>query len=207
MSINDYLVISESEFNKNTDDLKFVQLGLSAETLKKIKAPSDMKNNIINDENKKYESKLRINNIPISDISESFLINNFFHKYMSMKSKDINYYKITNAIGNLWFKNNEILGIMYPNINSYFNNSLIGYNVAIKPDIVDKFYHVKKIWIVKLLINEKLNNDKIRIGLDIIKSSNKLNKNNDIIWEKDPYSIKLPTEFLNNKENTNICEK
>ena len=192
INIGDFLVIAELNLINPKHDDKLIQLGFTQNILRELGIPEEKIDQTTSVERELFPSRLKIDDISISDQSESYLFLDFFSKYMAMKRKDTNFYKITNAISETWFSDERIAGITYPNIDTnYYDNEdiLLGYNIAMKPLVVDKLYNVKKIWVLKLH-----NRDSTKLQLQVIKSSVSLDKNESIIWKEEPYSTELPID-------------
>jgi hypothetical protein len=192
VNINNFIVIVEMELINKYDKLKIVNLGLSQESLEKIEVDKSVKELVTKIEKETYSSSLIINGIPINDYSESFLLENFFHKYMSKKDNNRSFYKITNAISEFWFNVPGINGIAYPSIGSYSDIGKrihLGTNIALKPDIVDKIYSIKNIWISQIVY---ISSDRKKIGLEEIEYSNSIDNSGSIVWLDKNEIVKMP---------------
>jgi len=83
----------------------------------------------------------------------------FFSRYMSLKQEDECFYNMTNAISHIWLSENDLSGIAFPNINSSYyemDDKLLGLNIVMKPQEVDRLYRVDKVWILKFTVQSIL---------------------------------------------------
>jgi hypothetical protein len=185
----DLIAILECKLRPRSPPLKLVQLGIDHSLLKRVTTGKDIIDAIEKADITK-DSKLIIDGVPICDVSESIIIQAFFHEMFSRKVADSepDPYKMTIAIAELWFENPDIAGITYPMIATRFLNThhLIGNNVALRKEVADACYTPSRIWLNKC--------DSVRLkgyALEQIKYAQEVDSEGYINWSANVMGLDL----------------
>lgn len=172
----------------NKPPIEMVQLGVDRAFLARTGNTSDLERRVSSTE-KRHASNLVIDDIPIGELSESYLIQKFIHEILSHKPSpdEHDFYKLTVAISEIWLHDSRFSGIVYPGVTTKFlaSNYATGENLAIRTDVVDHYYRAQKVWLCRCsLLTER------GYGLETLKSSANINTDGEIQWS--PIADELP---------------
>ena len=136
------LAILRSDVEPKDSPLNCVQLGIDRELLNKVEVPQQIIDTIGKWQGD-HDTTLIVNGIPICDISESLILQAFFHKLFAQRVPDDNrdLYKYTIAVADFWFANKDLAGIAYPTICHRFQqaSTMVGHNAAIRTSAADAY--------------------------------------------------------------------
>ena len=177
---NEVVGLLECALIPNQPEVKLVQLGMDRGLLSRTKNANGLKD-VISAAEKRHESNLIVDDIPIGDLSESYIIQKFFHEMLSHKPESLNYdfYKITVGIGEVWLHNPDVSGIVYPGIATRFlrGSYFVGHNIAFRKETVDRAYRPSRVWLCRC----RSLTDK-GYAVEVLSSSERIDSTGKIDW-------------------------
>ncbi len=180
-NINEYLCVLVLKNTNTLKNYRILQLGYGKELLNKV----NVKNiedylKLFNEQDEYYKSLITVNNIPVSVLTESYFLNNYYLEEFTKRVEKNHYYEYftTVAVSEFWFNNPIIKGIIYPCIYKYKGKlKYVGPNYAIKANVIDEMYKFSNIAFYK-----KIKKVGINMLFEKICYSEELYDNKHIKW-------------------------